>query len=143
MTSTRGPTMRFFLMIVLCSLLGGCLASSQEVRAKLGQDYIGKHVDTLVVRFGPPTNSFRMQTGETSYVWQLASESSVSVSRDGPRTASGSSRTYACKLNVIASPTGMIAKLDTEDRDSGYGLIEPILVTSSICSERLGIARQG
>lgn len=138
--------MRFLLLIVLCSLLGGCLASSQEVRAKLGQDYLGRHVDTLVARFGPPTNSFRMQTGETSYVWQLASESSISVSRDGPHSASGTSRNHACKLNVIASPTGMVTKLDTEDRDSGWGvnvIPDPILVTSSICSERLGIARQG
>jgi hypothetical protein len=135
--------MRFLLFAVLCSLLGGCLASSQEVRAKLGQDYLGKHVDTLVARFGPPTNSFRMQSGETSYVWQLAAQSSISISSDGNRSASGTSRSYACKLNVITSPTGMVTKLDTEDRDSGYGLIEPILVTSSICSERLGIARQG
>ena len=136
--------MRFVSLIVLCSLLGGCLASSQEVRAKLGQDYVGKHVDTLVTRFGPPTNSFKMQTGETSFVWQLAARSSISISSDGNRSASGTSRSYACKLNVIASPTGMITKLDTEDRDSGYGILDdPILVTSSICSERLGIARQG
>jgi hypothetical protein len=84
-----------------------------------------------------------MQTGETSYVWQLAAQSSISVYSDGNRSASGTFRSYACKLNVIASPTGMVTKLDTEDRDSGYGLIEPVLVTSSICSERLGIARPG
>ena len=135
--------MRFLWLILLCLSLGGCLASSQEVRAKLGQDYIGKHVDTLVARFGPPSNSFRMQTGETSYVWQLASGGSVEIYRSGPQSASGTSRGYACKLNVIAAPNGIISKLDTEDRDSGYGIIDPVLVTSSLCSERLGIERQG
>jgi len=46
-------------------------------------------------------------------------------------------------LAVIASPTGLITKLDTEDRDAGYGLIEPVVVTGSLCSERLGIKSQG
>jgi hypothetical protein len=138
--------MRILAIVAFCIALGGCYASTQEVRAKMGQDYIGKHVDTLVTRFGPPANSFRMQTGETSYVWQLASESSISVYRDGPRSASGSARTYDCKLNVIASPAGMITKLDTEDKNGGIAIVgmnDPFLVTGSICAERLGITRQG
>jgi hypothetical protein len=135
--------MRFLSLIGLCLLLGGCFVSSQEVRAKLGQEYIGKHVDTLVARFGPPTSSVRMQTGETSYVWQLASESSIAVSSDKYGNASGRSRNLACKLNIVASSTGTITKLDTEDHDSGYGILaDPILVTGSICSVRLGM-RQG
>lgn len=138
--------MRHLMLLLLCPLLFGCFASSQEVRARLGQEYIGKHIDTLVARFGPPANSFRMQSGETSYVWQLASGSSVSVYRDGYRSASGISKDFACKLNVIASPTGTVTRLDTEDQNGGVGLVgmsDPIIGTGSTCAERLGMTRQG
>lgn len=45
--------MRIFGVVAICIALGGCYATSQEVRAKLGDEYIGKSVDALVVKFGP------------------------------------------------------------------------------------------
>ncbi|WP_145658380.1 hypothetical protein [Bradyrhizobium stylosanthis] len=59
-----------------------------------------------------------MNSGDTAYSWQLASGSSISISRDGQTSASGSSRAYACKVNVVALPNGTIKSLDTEDKDS-------------------------
>lgn len=81
--------MRWLGVAVLCVALGGCYATGADVRAKLGQDYVGKNVDALVVRWGPPASSFKMNSGETAYSWQLASGSSVSVSRDGAMAESG------------------------------------------------------
>ena len=129
---------------MLCVPLGGCLTTSADVRARLGQDYIGKNVDALVVRWGPPSSSFRMNSGETAYVWQLASETDISVHRDGQGSASGTARDLACKVNVIASPNGTITKLDTDDRDNNlyYGPIPTGIQTGSICADRLGMMKQ-
>ena len=134
--------MRWLGIAVLCAALGGCYATGADVRAKLGQDYIGKNVDALVVRWGPPASSFKMNSGETAFSWQLASGSSFSVSRDSQTSASGSSRGYACKVNVVASPNGMIRSLDTEDKDNSlyYGPV-PVQV-GSVCAEQLGMQQQ-
>lgn len=136
--------MRWLGIAVLCVALGGCYATGADVRAKLGQDYIGKNVDALVVRWGPPASSFKMNSGETAYSWQLASGSSVSVSRDGPSSASGSSRAYACKVNIVASPNGTVKSLDTEDKDSSlyYGPIPTGVQLGSVCAEQLGMKQQ-
>lgn len=45
-----GVKMRWLGMVVLCAALGGCYATGADVRAKLGQDYVGKNVDAIVVR---------------------------------------------------------------------------------------------
>ena len=38
----------------------------------LGQEYISKNVDALVVQWGPPSSTFKFNSGGSSYVWQLA-----------------------------------------------------------------------
>src|SRR4051794_10515192 len=67
-----GREMRWLGIVVLCVALGGCYATGADVRAKLGQDYVGKNVDALVLRWGPPASSFKMNGGDTAYSWQLA-----------------------------------------------------------------------
>jgi hypothetical protein len=126
------------LCIAFCIALGGCAASAPEVRARLGQDYVGKNVDTLVLKWGPPTSSFRMNSGQTSYVWQLAAETAVAVNNSG----SGMAKTYACRVTVVASPTGMIEQLGTEDYTAGQGILGVMGVYGSMCGERLGMAPQ-
>jgi hypothetical protein len=123
-------------MLALCAVLAGCAASAPEVRARLGQEYIGKNVDVLVVKWGPPTNTFKLNSGQSSYVWQLASETDVNFNN-------GVAKTYACKVSVIASPAGVITQLDTEDAKAGAGILMTIGATGSICGERLGMKPQG
>ncbi|MGY3506655.1 MULTISPECIES: hypothetical protein [unclassified Bradyrhizobium] len=130
--------MRAFGIVALCVLLAGCAASAPEVRARLGQEYIGKNVDTLVVRWGPPTTTFKMNSGQTSYVWQLATETTVNMDR-----GSGLAKNYACRVNVIASQTGVIEQLDTEDYKAGAGVLAMVGATGSMCGERLGMKPQG
>src|SRR5882724_1027470 len=101
--------------MAVCLALGGCFAASkQEVAARLGQEYIGRNVDRLVAKFGPPANTFRMNSGQTSLVWQLSAETNIAVSSDRYGGV-GSARTNYCKVTVIASPTGVVQQLDTED----------------------------
>jgi hypothetical protein len=85
-----------------------------------------------------------MNSGETAYVWQLATTTEISLHQDGQGSASGNSRGLACKVNVIASPNGIVTRLDTEDSDNSiyYGPIPTGIKTGSICAERLGMQRQ-
>jgi hypothetical protein len=135
--------MRFLYVCALCLFLGGCYASSQEVRAKLGDEYIGKSVDALVLQFGPPASQFKMSTGETSYLWQLSSHTNVDVTRDR-FGSSGTAGTKFCKLNVIASPAGMVTKLATEDGSVGRTeAIGNFDIYGSVCAHYMGIRKQG
>jgi hypothetical protein len=130
-------TMRVLWVLALCAVLGGCAASRQEVVARLGQEYVGQNVDTLVLRFGPPTSTFKMNSGQTSYIWQLTAVTDIAVDR-----GFGQASTRFCKVSAIASPTGIVQQLDTEDSNAGYGLPGAIGVYGSICGQRLGMKPQ-
>jgi hypothetical protein len=58
-------------------MLAGCAASRQEVVAKLGEQYIGQNVDALVIKFGPPASRFKVNSGDTSYIWQLGNQTNI------------------------------------------------------------------
>jgi hypothetical protein len=133
--------MRIFSILVLAATLAGCFANGQEVRARLGQEYIGKNVDALVVQWGPPSSTFKLNSGGSSYVWQLAAVTEIAMDR-GYGTAS----TAACKVSVITSPTGIVTKLDTEDHNPGgtglLGLAGAMGAYGSMCAQRLGMKSQ-
>jgi len=129
--------MRILGVVALCAALGGCAASKQEVQARLGEQYIGQNVDALVVKFGPPASTFKMNSGDTSYIWQLGNQTDIITDR-----GYGSAQTRFCKVSVIASKTGIVSQLDTEDSNVGVGLPGAIGMYGSICANRLGMARQ-
>ena len=113
-------------------MLAGCAASRQEVAARLGQQYVGQNVDALVVRFGPPASTFKMNSGDTSYVWQLGNQTNIYANR-GVGTAS----TEYCKVSVIASPAGIVTQLNTEDPNIYVGLTAAVGIQGSFCAGRL------
>src|SRR5947209_2042623 len=106
--------MRNLGIVALSAALAGCAASSQEVVERLGARYIGQSSDALVREFGPPAATFKMQSGETSMIWQLTSITDISGG-DGYAQA----KTRACKVSVIANQRGIVEKLDTEDSNAG------------------------
>jgi hypothetical protein len=95
-------------------VLAACAASRQEVAARLGDQFIGQNVDALVVKFGPPTSTFKLNSGQSSYVWQLTAVTDIAVDR-----GYGQAQTRFCKVSVIASPVGIITQLNTEDSNAG------------------------
>jgi hypothetical protein len=117
--------------------LAGCAASREEVSVRLGSQYIGQNVDALVAQFGPPSNMFKMNSGDTSYVWQLSNQTDIRTSE-----GSGFTATRFCKVNVIASSKGVVTQLATEDSNAGGGLYGAIGLYGSICANRLGMQRQ-
>jgi hypothetical protein len=126
--------------LVLAAIgLAGCAATKQEVSANIGNQFIGKNVDTLVSQFGPPSSAFRMNSGETAYVWQLTAVTDIDTDR-----GVGTAKTNYCKVNVISSPTGIVTKLTTEDSSGTGGIagLAGIDIYGSICARHLGMRRQ-
>jgi hypothetical protein len=121
-----------FALASIC--LAGCGATRQEVVARLGEQYIGQNVDVLVTQFGPPANSFKMNSGGSSYVWQLAATTDVAVDR-----GYGSINTRVCKVSVITDPKGTVTQLNTEDSNASTGVYGAMHIGGTICSQRLGI----
>jgi hypothetical protein len=58
--------MRVLGFVALAVAVSGCAASRQEVATRLGDQYVGQNVDALVVKFGPPASTFKMNSGDTS-----------------------------------------------------------------------------
>jgi hypothetical protein len=117
--------------------LAACAASRQEVAARLGDQFFGQNVDALVVKFGPPTSTFKLNSGQSSYVWQLTAVTDIAVDR-----GYGQAQTRFCKVSVIASPVGLVTQLNTEDSNAGEGLYAAVGAFGSICAQRLGMRPQ-
>lgn len=135
--------MKRTVMGLLSVALAGCAATQQQVATKLGDQYVGKNVDALVVQFGPPASQYKMNSGDTSYVWNLTSVTSINVDSDR-YGSSGTAKTYFCKVSVIASPTGTITRLSTEDSSGTGGLLGAagVDIYGSVCARHLGIKRE-
>ena len=134
--------MRLFLTmsaVLAVVALPGCAATKQEVSANLGDRFLEKNVDALVSEFGPPASTFRMNSGETAYVWQLSAVTKINTN-DGIGTA----KTNYCKVNVISSPTGIVTKLTTEDESGTGGIVglAGVDIYGSVCARHLGMRRQ-
>ncbi len=129
---------RSLTMIVaaLAMALAGCAADRQQVAQNLDNTYVGKPVDTLVAEWGPPTSTYRMNNGETAYVWVLSNEVGIRVDQ-----GRGVATDRSCKVNVVASPTGIVIKLTTVDASGTGGLFGAVGVDvrGSVCANRLGI----
>jgi hypothetical protein len=104
----------------------------------LGDQFIGQNVDSLVLQFGPPASVFKMNSGQSSYIWQLSAVTDIATDR-GYGTAS----TRCCKVSVVASPTGIVQQLNTEDQNAGVGVPGLLGVYGSMCGQRLGMKPQG
>jgi hypothetical protein len=119
--------------------LAGCAATKQEVSGNLGNMFLGKNVDSLVSEFGPPASAFRMNSGETAYVWQLSAVTNINTDR-----GSGTAKTNYRKVSVISSPTGIVTKLTTEDSSGTGGILglAGVDIYGSICARHLGMQRQ-
>jgi hypothetical protein len=128
-----------FAMLALACLLSGCAATKQEVSENLGNRFLGKNVDTLVSEFGPPASAFRMNSGETAYVWQLSAVTDINTYR-----GSGTAKTYYCKVSVISSTAGNVTKLTTEDTSGTGGILglAGVDIYGRICAQQLGMPRQ-
>ncbi len=120
--------MRALFAIAFCGMLAGCAGTADDARNALSGRYVGQNIDVFVSQFGPPANSFKMQSGDTSHIWQLSNLTSIDSNKYG-----GTAQTHYCKVNVITDAKGVVKLLNTEDASNMLG--------ESLCSKRLGIQR--
>jgi hypothetical protein len=78
-----------------------------------------------------------MNSGDTSYIWQLGDQTNINTDR-----GSGIASTRFCKVSVVASKTGVVSLLNTEDSNAGAGIGGAVGMYGSICANRLGIQRR-
>ena len=83
-----------------------------------------------------------MNSGETSYVWQLGNQTNINTYGSGSGSGYGSASTQFCKVSVIASKAGIVTQLNTEDSNAGAGIGGAVGMYGSICANRLGIQRR-
>jgi hypothetical protein len=80
---------------------------------------------------------FKMNSGQSSYVWQLTAITDIDVDR-----GYGQAQTRFCKVSIIASPAGIVTQLSTEDSNAGAGLYAAVGAFGSICAQRLKMKPQ-
>jgi hypothetical protein len=114
------PRLLWATLIAICFLLSGCAASREEVVTQLGNRFVGQNVDALVREFGPPGSTFKMNSGDTSYIWQLGNQTDINTDR-----GAGFAQTRYCKVSVIANKAGIVTQLKTEDSNAGGASLEP------------------
>ena len=90
----------------------------------------------MVAQFGPPASVFKMNSGGTSYQWQLAGSTDI-VGGNGIANASQRN----CKVNVITDRSNMVVDLQTDDTGSttSYGYFA---VNESLCAKRFGMKKE-
>jgi hypothetical protein len=98
--------MRNWGIVALCAALGGCAASREEVVNRLGGQYIGQNVDVLVMRFGPPASTFKMNSGDTSYIWQLGNQTNINSTPKIPMLAADFQVHSACMAASAETNSG-------------------------------------
>jgi hypothetical protein len=81
----------------------------------------GQNADVLVMKFGPPVSTFKMNSGDTSYIWQLGNQTNIVADR-----GTGVATTQFCKVSVIANKNGIVTQLNTEDANTRVSVLHSI-----------------
>ncbi len=77
LANVAGRKAKILAVIFGAMWLVGCAATANDVRDRLGTRYVGLNVDALVAEFGPPATTFKMNNGDTSYLWQLGATTNI------------------------------------------------------------------
>ena len=144
--------MRVLKIVALCAALGGCGMPRQEMAStsRLGDQFVGQNVTSLVTQFGKPISRKKMDNDQTSYVWEL--EAPTELPDDRRRIDTGKGGLYEdghtpgymsddprlCKMSVTVSREGIITQVSTEDQNGTGAPSITLGFNGSICAQRLG-----
>ncbi len=147
--------MRILKIVAVCAALGGCAAPGQEAASssRLGDQFVGKNVSSLVPRFGKPVSRDKMDNGQTTYVWELEAASAPSGDR---RTDTGDAGLYGdghtpgymsddprlCKMSVTVSPEGVITQVTTEEHNGTGAPTRTLGILGGVCGRLIGAKSQ-
>ena len=118
---------RIILLVLGSIWLAGCFATADDVQ-RLNETYLGRNIDEIVARFGPAKTAFKMNTGVTSYLWELDAVTDINTDK-----GSGDAQTLYCRVKIMASSGGIVFDISTEDSANASG--------ESLCAKKLGVRR--
>lgn len=148
--------MRILEIVAVCALLGGCAAPVQEMAStsRLGDQFVGKNVSSLVPRFGKPVSRDKNDNGQTTYVWEL--EAATDSPGDRRTTDTGDAGLYGdghtpgymsddprlCKMSVTVSPEGVITQVATQEHNGTGAPTRTFGILGGVCARLIGAKSQ-
>ncbi len=146
--------MRVSTIAVLCTALGGCWTSGQQVAttSRPGDQFVGQNVDAVVARYGKPTGRKKLDNDQMSYVWDLPAadlpgnkKSFTGNSRlydDGYTPGAMSDDLRSCKVTVVTSAEGIVTQFNAEDQNGTGAPTVTLGLNGSVCAQRLELKSQ-
>lgn len=122
------------ITIVLLGVLTAFPALSQGANGRSADQFEGRKIDELVVRFGLPSQTGKSKDGRIFYVWRLKSFTGISINR-----ARGRKRVLTCEVRVSTSLQGNITAVKTKVSDVAAGVYAAAGAFGSLCSHRFGV----
>jgi hypothetical protein len=143
--------MRILEIVAVCAALGGCAAPGQEVAStsRLGDQFVGKNVNSLVPQFGKPISRNKMDNDQTTYVWELDAATDSAADRridtghaglygDGHTPGYMSDDPRRCKMSVAVSPEGIITQIVTEEQNGTGAPTRTFGILGGVCAQLIG-----
>lgn len=96
--------MRKFILILLTSLLLGCSTES-KLREKLNEN-VGRNIDEIIERAGPPTSTADLHNGNRVYAWQAYAPASFMENMAGNHGGH-------CNIRYTTDEDGIILRWST------------------------------
>lgn len=93
-------------------LLSGC-ATQEKYQSALDRHWVGAKVDALVIAWGPPTATYKLQGGGAVMEWS-EDRGSSSITTASTPTLLTSSVSYSCRIKVHSSEEGVVKSIGLE-----------------------------
>ena len=120
---------RVLLLGVLLFLTGCSAAQTMKANEIMAAQYVGRPADAFFLKFGPPTEKYVMDSGDTMYLWAEDAtiystgggimSSSQSVSRTSVVQAGAGTIAVQCEVRIVASPDGKIRQIIAQNDTIG------------------------
>lgn len=146
--------MRILTIAALCTALGGCWTSGQQVAttARPGDQFVGQNVDAVVARYGKPTGRKKLDNDQMSYVWDLpatdlpGNQKSFTgngrLYEDGYTPGAMSDDLRSCKVSVVTSAEGIVTHFNAEDQNGTGAPSMTLGLIGGVCAQRLQVKPQ-
>ena len=87
---------------------------------KIMQGWVGSNIDSCVMKWGQPTKTFRLQSGNMLYTWRESHGSTSTTSRELFSWDVKTETTHKyCDWTLLVSPNGTILQGRLEGNDCG------------------------
>ncbi|MGO8908038.1 MAG: hypothetical protein ACLQDM_01720 [Bradyrhizobium sp.] len=116
--------------------------------SRLGDQFVGQNVTSIVTRFGKPISRSKTDNDQTSYVWDLDDSVEPAVNHriqaaagglygDGETPGYMTDDPRFCKMTVTVSREGIVTQVVAEEQNGTGAPSVSLGFNGSICAQRL------